>query len=311
MIFITLQKIKGMDGLFIIKGENMGLFPNCHTYLYVQEDILVAFDPQCGYSSLEKGLKKLGRSMKNSIDFIVNSHFHIDHCASNAIIKKNNPNVDILIHKEDFEALASFEEYFRRYGLPEHLKDEYLFMLNHSGYEEIEADRIFMDGDVIPGGFKVEHTPGHTPGHSSFYKSRFLIAGDMDCTSPWLGNITSNAGDFLKSVRRLIDLDIGTLLPCHGSPIYGKKNVLEQLVQYKEKFLAIENKILTLVDQTMLLEKIVAKRTNEKSNSRWKFSPMMRHFRKIDTLSYLIHLEEIGKLHHFEEDGNLLWEQYS
>ncbi len=249
--------------------------------------------------------------MKNSINFIVNTHFHIDHCASNAIIKRNNPNTEILIHKEDFKALASFEEYFRRYGLSEQMKEEYLNMLNQSGYEEIEANRVFKDGDVIPGGFRVEHTPGHTPGHSSFYKSRFLIAGDMDCTSPWLGNITSNAGDFLKSVNRLIELDIEALLPCHGSVIYNKENVLKHLVEYKEKFLGIENKILSLVDHTMLLEEIVAKRTTDKSNSKWRFSPMMRHFRKIDTLSYLNHLEELGKLHQIKEDGNLLWKRNS
>ena len=46
--------------------------------------------------------------------------------------------------------------------------------------EPLTPDRTHVDGDKLPEGFTIIHTPGHTPGHISLLhpEKRFLIAGD-------------------------------------------------------------------------------------------------------------------------------------
>lgn len=46
--------------------------------------------------------------------------------------------------------------------------------------EPVSPDEIYVDGDRLPEGFVIIHTPGHTPGHVSLLhpEKRFLIAGD-------------------------------------------------------------------------------------------------------------------------------------
>jgi glyoxylase-like metal-dependent hydrolase (beta-lactamase superfamily II) len=46
--------------------------------------------------------------------------------------------------------------------------------------DPITPDELYVDGDKLPEGFIILHTPGHTPGHISLLhpEKRFLIAGD-------------------------------------------------------------------------------------------------------------------------------------
>jgi glyoxylase-like metal-dependent hydrolase (beta-lactamase superfamily II) len=89
-------------------------------------------------------------------------------------------------------------------------------------------------------GWQVLHTPGHTPGHVSFFQPEdgMLIVGDAFCSTkpesffeaalaqqPELHGppryFTSDWDSARESVRRLAQLNPGTIAPGHGKPLSG------------------------------------------------------------------------------------------
>ncbi len=293
----------------MIFGDNKGRFPHCHTLLLIEGEEITLFDPQCGRDLLERELNNMGKSWK-SIKNIVNTHFHADHTASNAFIKSKNPNVQILIHRDDAKGIESNEEYFRRYGLSGEAKSHYKTIFKDLGYRQTIPDRLFEEGDLIPGGFKVIYTPGHTPGHCCFYKSDILIAGDVDLVGrPWVSNRTSNINDFYKSINRLLKLDFNIFLPGHGRPIFNKIKILSELNAYQKKLINTGKKILDLIDGGLTLEEILNKRYGNRDTTIWSQNPLMKLFRRYDTLNYLYYLEQMGKTKKVERNGLNLWEK--
>ncbi len=80
------------------------------------------------------------------------------------------------------------------------------------------------DGDELPGGWTVIHTPGHTPGHVSYFRERdrVLICGDVIATGGrqtfrfptkiFTEDMAVNAA----SIRRLAELRPSVVCPGHG-----------------------------------------------------------------------------------------------
>lgn len=305
---ITLENVKDFENLFVIYGANSGLFPHCHSYFWVENEEIIIFDPQCGKSRLEQNLKAMDMSWEN-ITHIINTHFHVDHTAFNLALKDLNPDVKIWIHSTDKAALESNEEYFRRYGLYDDLKDEYQSIMDFMDHKPTIPDKIFENGDLLPGEFKVIHTPGHTPGHCCFFKLGNLIAGDIDCTTPWLGNITSDTEDFINSIDALLNMDIDNLLPGHGEPINGRAKIEKELVKYKQKLVDISQFIFTLLDTALPLELIVSLRNQGSRSSIWRKDPLMLLFRENDTRNYLQYLEKMSRIQHVEDNGEILWKR--
>ena len=290
----------------MIFGDNNGRFPHCHSYLSINDEEITIFDPQCGISLLENGLKTLQKSWKD-IKYIINTHFHADHTASNGFIKEKNPDVQILIHKDDAEAMKSIKEYFRHYGLDNQVNIQYKSIFNTIGYQEMIPNHTFKNGDLISGDFKVIHSPGHTPGHCCFYKFNVLISGDMDCTKPWFGNTTSDVGNFLNSINKIKKLNIDSFLPGHGNPIFGSEKIQTELSIYQQKLFDTESKILNLINGSLQLEEIINRRNQGKILPLWRQNPLMKLFRKFETRNYLFHLQETGKLFQVKKDKLTLW----
>ncbi len=87
-----------------------------------------------------------------TIDFIVNSHLHFDHCGGNAQL----PNATLLIQRREWEAGHDADLIDRVYYEPHD------YDLGHR-VQTIDGEHdVFGDGSVtcLP-------TPGHTPGHQS------------------------------------------------------------------------------------------------------------------------------------------------
>jgi glyoxylase-like metal-dependent hydrolase (beta-lactamase superfamily II) len=293
----------------MIFGDNGGRFPHCHTFLLIEGEEITLFDPQCGRDLLERELNKMSKSWK-SIKNIVNTHFHVDHTSSNAFIKSKNNNVQILIHRNDAKAMANMEDYLRQYGLTGDAKTHYKSIFENLGYRQTTPDRIFKEGDLIPGGFKVIHTPGHTPGHCCFYKSDILIAGDVDLVGrPWVSNATSNVNDFYNSINKLLKLDVSTFLPGHGRPILDKNEILSELIKYQKKLINTGKKVLDLIDKQLTIEEILNKRYGDKDITIWDQNPLMKIFRRYDTINYLYYLEQMGKIRKIESNRLNLWEK--
>ncbi len=114
--------------------------------------------------------------------------------------------------------------------------------------------KFLDDGDVIRGEYKLEvlHTPGHTAGDICLYLPdiKTLASGDLVLGADHqYGLVLSKPDevcggrmkDRISSLKRLLSLDVRTLLPGHGSPIIS--NGHDQIkIQLLESFRIQEGK---------------------------------------------------------------------
>ncbi len=296
--------------LYLIRGDGHAVFPYCHTYLF-EGDVLIAFDPQCGKSRLKKGIAAIGKELLD-IKIVINSHFHADHTSTNSYLKKFGAK--ILIHEADRIALENFDEYVQRYGMIDKIIEQrWRATLKMVGFKEMKPDQTFKEGDILPEGFKVVHTPGHAPGHSCFYKAGILISGDIDLTSPWVGNLSCSIADYLDSIEKLKKMQIKLLLPAHGQPISEK--IFEKLEAFRQRFLKREQKIYeilpdqpaTLLQLTKRIFQSYPEEQQKQIENRQSF--FAAHFGRITCLNYLIHLELQGKVKRITQNGEEYWEK--
>jgi len=105
--------------------------------------------------------------LKNTkIDYIINTHLHIDHCENNPFFK----DAEIIVQKQEFEESCN--------PMP-HQKLDYVDNTDKTlKYRLIDGDLdLFDDGKI-----KIIKTPGHTKGHQSILLNingkQILIAGD-------------------------------------------------------------------------------------------------------------------------------------
>lgn len=114
-------------------------------------------------------LREAARQTGVTIEKILLTHGHIDHCGSAGIfaqelgVKIEGP------HEEDRFWIARLDDDGRRYGVPG---------------KPFEPDRWLVDGDTVSVGdltLGVRHCPGHTPGHVVFHHpdSKLAIVGDV------------------------------------------------------------------------------------------------------------------------------------
>ncbi len=94
-----------------------------------------------------------------------------------------------------------------------------------------------QDGDALPGGWIVVHTPGHTPGHAAYFhpERRLLIAGDA-LGSARNGRLrapqafaTENPATAAASVRKLAALAPDVICFGHGPEVHDAADALRKL----------------------------------------------------------------------------------
>jgi len=109
-----------------------------------------------------------------------------------------------------------------------------------SGLEE-KPDRIFKEGDPLPGGLRPVHAPGPNQAHYAFHLDR--RPGVLLCTDLWhvtkTGEVEflpdkymSDAERARETARRLLDVNFDILCFGHGDPITrGAQKFLADLVR--------------------------------------------------------------------------------
>jgi glyoxylase-like metal-dependent hydrolase (beta-lactamase superfamily II) len=113
---------------------------------------------------------------------------------------------------------------------------EVLERLEHAGIDEHLEGGERLE---VAGGIRVVFTPGHTPGHLSLYLERpkVLVAGDaLTAEGGWLNgpnpSATLDVREAVRSVRRLAELDVETIVCYHGGVVGEEANAqLQRVVQ--------------------------------------------------------------------------------
>lgn len=138
---------------------------NC-TLLWCTETMRGAFvDPGGDLDRLKAAAVQAGVT----IEKILLTHGHIDHCGQAGILAEELGVPIEGPHEEDLFWISRLEEDGQRYGI---------------NGKPFQSDRYLIDGDTVTVGkltFNVRHCPGHTPGHIVFHhpESRLAMVGDV------------------------------------------------------------------------------------------------------------------------------------
>jgi hydroxyacylglutathione hydrolase len=138
---------------------------NC-TLLWCTETMRGAFVDPGG--DLDR-LKAAASQHDVTIEKILLTHGHIDHCGSAGILAAELGVPIEGPHCDDIFWISRLEDDGKRYGVPG---------------KPFEPDRWLEDGETVTVGkltFNVRHCPGHTPGHIVFHhpESKLAMVGDV------------------------------------------------------------------------------------------------------------------------------------
>jgi glyoxylase-like metal-dependent hydrolase (beta-lactamase superfamily II) len=114
-------------------------------------------------------LKAAAQQAQVTIEKILLTHGHIDHCGSAGILAEELGVPIEGPHEDDRFWIGRLADDGAKYGIPG---------------KSFESDRWLVDGDQASVGaltFDVRHCPGHTPGHVVFHHapSKLALVGDV------------------------------------------------------------------------------------------------------------------------------------
>src|SRR5262249_9789759 len=199
-----------------VLGKNPGPFtgPGTNTYLIGRGRRPLILDTGAGVpvypDLLARGLEEMCDSQE--LDKIVATHAHGDHLGR---VKQIRP----------------------RFGELEVLK------MPWPGHDELagtpisplaDGDRVEADGATLCAVF----TPGHAPDHLCYYleQERAIFTGDviLGAGTTVIPDDTGDLGQYMNSLRRLLELDPDLIYPAHGPVIRNAKEKIGEYIAHRE-----------------------------------------------------------------------------
>jgi glyoxylase-like metal-dependent hydrolase (beta-lactamase superfamily II) len=271
-------------------------------------------------AQLERAMDQVNLRLEH-VRLVICTHAHSDHWGQAAPIC-DRAGCELWMHPnhshatrtagDPVAALAQRLEIGRQSGVPEAALERYAERFKHqipSGIARvIEPDRSLVDGVEIEtdlGTWRTYETPGHAPSHACLFQPerRLLISGDHV-----LGRISlyydygwtpDPVGEFLDSLDVVDVLDARLGLSGHGRPfvdVHGHIEGSRELVQERlESVLrALDAGPRTAVE---IAPAVHGDQVTEQ-NAQWLLS---------ETLCYLQHLSQAGRVTHERDDGATRW----
>ena len=295
-----------------------------NSYVLTSDDRNLVIDtgmnrPECK-EVLEPGLAELGVDLGET-DFII-THLHADHQGMVAGLLRNGSRA--YMGEDDASRLKAgttaharrspMGDYAAKSGFPD---DELQSaMVNHPGlkygpesvvdYQYIKEGDIFKVGDYT---LEVVATPGHTYAHMCLYErdKKIFFSGDHV-----LGDITPNiqawSDDidpldlYIKSLKRVYELDVELCLPGHRSFITDfKKRVLELIEHHRVR----ANEAISILEkESQTAYQTASKMTWDIDAKSWNDFPVMQKwFATAEAIAHLIYLENKELVQRKVRDG--------
>src|SRR5215218_10703882 len=156
---------------------------------------------------------------------IIFTHQDLDHVGSGAVLVRQS-GARVLAHPADAPHIEGSLRLLK--PSPEMLEQRPQMREVLERLEPVRVDEHLEDGDRLDltGGTRVIFTPGHTPGHLSLCleRPRVLVAGDaLTAEGGHLNGpnppLTLDVREAARSVKRLADLEIDTIVCYHGGVV--------------------------------------------------------------------------------------------
>ncbi len=207
-----------LNGIGLSPLATPTLPPATHTncYFFGTQEVVV-IDPASPYpeeqAELDRALAQLSQQGRRVV-MVLLTHHHADHVGS-AMHVAQALGVPIGAHRLTAERLRG------KIAVDTHLSD---------------GERIELAGNP-PRRVKAVFTPGHAPGHLCFLEeeTRAIAVGDMlaGAGTILIDPSEGDMGEYLGSLRRLLELDASFLLPAHGPLITEPRRKLEEYIKHR------------------------------------------------------------------------------
>lgn len=199
------------------KNSKEFLFSNS---ILIKSNPCIIVDPSASFTYLDR------LATSQSIDIVLNTHYHADHRSLNGLFK----NTNFAAHHLDAKAISDYNTYEEI--VDKNINSYYSIWRKEffQKYQIVDSPvNIFYQGNEI---IKTEdeeiqliHTPGHTPGHLALHFKNIdtLYLSDIDLTpyGPWYANVVSNIDDFINSVKKVKSIKANHYVTSHGERIYS------------------------------------------------------------------------------------------
>jgi glyoxylase-like metal-dependent hydrolase (beta-lactamase superfamily II) len=219
-------------------------------------DLTLILDEQNGATLVDAGLpgqaEAIGAALAEAgvgvrdLRRIIFTHQDLDHVGSGAALVRHS-GARVLAHPADAPHIDGSLRPLK--PSPEMLERRPQMREALERLEPVRVDEHLEEGSRLDlaGGTRVIFTPGHTPGHLSLYleRSKVLVAGDALTAEEGRLNgpnppLTLDVREAVRSVRRLAELDVDTIVCYHGGVVGEDANgqlrkVIQELTREGEE----------------------------------------------------------------------------
>jgi glyoxylase-like metal-dependent hydrolase (beta-lactamase superfamily II) len=273
-------------------------------------------DWEAGHQALDEGLAAVGVD-RSAVTTLVVSHLHPDHVGMAPRLVEEL-GCRLVMHRraadlvDRYNDTPGLERRMRalavRHGVPPADREAFGRVGPRPDYMPFvePPDVVVEDGDEIhvdaSRRLAVLHTPGHEPSHICLVDTRTGILFSGDHVLPRITPVIMYdedeedvLGDYLASLRRLVDLHVGLTYPAHGTIVERGTLRAEQILLHHDRRLAGMVEVVERGPTTAwhVMGEVY----------RPHLGPLEQRLALRETISHLEHLRLAGTLSAFDETG--------